>query len=238
MELIPAIDIISGECVRLTRGNYELKKVYSGNSLKIARLFEKAGLKKLHLVDLEGARGGKIKNWKTIEEIAKNTNLKIEFGGGVREEGDIKRLLKLGIDRIILGSIVIKEPQKFKNIFKKFGPRKIVVAADIKGNRVYLQGWQEKTKKDTNSFLKNLIKSGVKTIICTDIDRDGTLRGPNFSLYKKLIREFPNLRIIASGGIKNIEDLRKLSKVGVAGAIIGKAIYEKKIKLRDLKPSL
>jgi len=238
MEIIPAIDIISGKCVRLTQGDYKLKRVYSDNPLKIAKLFEKAGLKKLHLIDLEGTKEGRIKNWKTIEKIAKGKNLLIEFGGGVQGEKDIKRLLKLGINRVIIGSLALKEPQKFKNILKKFGKDKIIVDTGAKNGKIYFRGWQEKAKTNINSFLKNLIKLGVKTIICTDIARDGTLRGPNFSLYKKLIREFPNLRIIASGGIKNIEDLRKLSKVGVAGAIIGKAIYEKKIKLRDLKPSL
>jgi len=238
MKIIPAIDIISGKCVRLTKGNYRLKKVYSSNPLKTALLFQKAGFKRLHLIDLEGAREGKIKNWGTIKKITENTNLLIEFGGGIREEKDIKRLFDLGIDRIIIGSIALKEPQKFENIFKKFEKEKVIVAVDTKRNKVCYKGWQAKTTKDISSFLRDLIKLRVKTIICTDIKRDGTLRGPNLSLYKKIISNFPAFKLIASGGIRNINDLKKLLKIGVAGAIVGKAIYEKKISLDNLKTSL
>ncbi|PIP31847.1 1-(5-phosphoribosyl)-5-[(5-phosphoribosylamino)methylideneamino]imidazole-4-carboxamide isomerase [bacterium (Candidatus Gribaldobacteria) CG23_combo_of_CG06-09_8_20_14_all_37_87_8] len=235
MEIIAAIDIISGKCVRLTKGNFKSKKIYSLNPLKIAQLFQKAGIKRLHLIDLEGAKEGKIKNWKTIEKIAQNTDLLIEFGGGIRDEKDIKKLLNLEIDRVIIGSIALKEPQKLKNFLRKFGKEKIVIAVDIKKNEVYYRGWQAKSRVDIDSFIKRLIKLGIKTVICTDIERDGMLKGPNFSLYKKLIRKFPNLKIIASGGIRNKGDLKKLSKIGVSGAIVGKAIYEKKISLNDLK---
>jgi len=238
MEIIPAIDIIGGKCVRLIRGDFKLKKVYSSNPLEIARLFEKTGLKRLHLIDLEGAKRGKIKNWKIIKKIAENTNFKIEFGGGVRNEADIKKLFNLGIDRVILGSIILKEPPKFKNVLKQFGPAKIVVAADIKRNKIFYRGWQKEAKKELSSFLEDLAELGAKTIICTDIGRDGTLKGPNFSLYQKLVSKFPNLKIIASGGARNTQDLKRLSKIGVAGVIIGKAIYENKIKLSDLKPYL
>lgn len=235
MEIIPAIDIIDGKCVRLFKGDFKLKKVYSSEPLKIARLFEKAGIKKLHLIDLDGAKQGRIKNWETISKIVKNTNLEIEFGGGIRDEKDIKKLLDLGIDRVILGSLVLKKPEKFKKLLKKFSSKKIIVALDIKKSKIYYRGWQEKSKKELNSFLKSLIKLGVKTIICTDIERDGVLKGPNFSLYKKLVREFPNFEIIAAGGIMNKEDLKKLSKIGVQGAVVGKAIYEKNIRISDLK---
>jgi len=235
MEVIPAIDIIDGKCVRLVRGDYGTKKIYSNDPLKIALSFQNAGIKKLHLIDLDGAKEGKVKNWKTIEEIAKNTNLEVELGGGIRGEKDIKRLLNLGVGRIILGSISLKEPKKFKNIFKKFGPDKIVVATDVKRNKICYRGWQEEIQKKFSSFLKDLIKLGIKTVICTDIERDGTLKGPNFSLYKRLISKFPKLKIIASGGIRDIQDLKKLSKIGVPGIIIGKAIYENKISLSDLK---
>jgi len=235
MEIIPAIDIIGGKCVRLVRGDFKLKKVYSSNPLKIAQLFQKAGLRKLHLIDLEGAKAGKIKNWKTIEKIAKNTNLSLQVGGGFRKEKDIKQLLDLGFHQVTLGTIAVRQPEKSKKFLKKFGKEKIVVDVGVKNGEIYFRGWQERTKKDIDSFLKDLIKLGVKTIICTDIERDGTLKGPNFSLYKKLISEFPKLEIIASGGVRNIEDLRKLSKIGVAGAIVGKAIYENKISLDDLK---
>ena len=234
MKIIPAIDIINGKCVRLFKGNFKLKKIYSSNPLKIAQIYEKSGLKRLHLIDLDGAKEGKIKNWETISKIARNTNLEIEFGGGIQNEKDIKKLLDLGINRVILGSLVLKKPERFKKILKKF-KEKIIVAVDVKRNKIYYRGWQEKTKKDINSFLKSLTKLGVKTIICTDIERDGTLKGPNFSLCKKLVKAFPKLEIIAAGGISSKEDLKKLTKIGIVGAIIGKAIYEKKISLDDLK---
>lgn len=237
MEIIPAIDVIGGKCVRLIQGDYGTKKIYSNDPLKVARLFQESGLKRLHLINLEGAKEGEIKNWQTIRRITKNTNLLIEFGGGIRNEKDIKKLLGFGIDKVILGSLVLKNPVKFKRIVKKF-PDKIIVAVDILGEKICYRGWQKKAKKELNSFLEDLIKLGVKTIICTDIKRDGTLRGPNFSLYKRLIPQFPNLEIIASGGVRSIRDLNKLSKIGVVGAIVGKAIYEKKVSLKDLKASL
>lgn len=237
MEIIPVIDIIKGKCVRLVKGKFEKKKIYSLNPLKIAQLFQKAGLKRLHLIDLDGAKEGKIENWQMIEKIAQNTNLLIEFGGGIRSEKDVKKLLNLGIDKVILGSLALKEPEKFKKNLKKF-KEKIIVAIDIKGEKIYYRGWQKGVKKELSSFLKDLGKLGVKTIICTDIERDGTLKGPNFSFYRKLVKNFPKLKIIASGGIGNIKDLKKLSKIGVAGAIIGKAIYEKKIKLSELEEFL
>ena len=193
MEIIPAIDIIGGKCVRLFKGDFQLKKVYSSNPLKMVRVFEKAGVKRLHLIDLEGAKKGEIKNWKTISKIAKATDLEIEFGGGVQDEGDIKKLLDLGINRIILGSLALGEPEKFRKILKKF-QEKIIVALDLKKNEIYYRGWLERSKKDVDLFLKSLIKSGVKTIICTDIERDGVLKGPNLFLYKKLVRK-PHLRL-------------------------------------------
>lgn len=237
MEIIPAIDIIGGKCVRLSKGKFEKKKIYSSNPLKIALAFQKAGLKRLHLIDLDGAKEGKIKNWQIIKKIAESTNLEIEFGGGIKDEKDIKKLLISGIDKVILGSLVLKEPVRFKKIFKKY-KEKIIVTVDTKGGKIYYRGWQQIAKKELSSFLGRLIQLKVKNIICTDIERDGTLRGPNFSLYKKLIKEFPNLEIIASGGIRNKKDMEKLSKIGLSGVIIGKAIYENKIKLSELKDFL
>ena len=235
MEIIPAIDIIARRCVRLFKGNYKLKKVYSENPLKVAKLFEKVGLKRLHLIDLEGAKEGKIKNWKAIDEIARNTNLEIEFGGGVQNEKDVRKLLNLGIEKLIFGSLVLKDPERFKKILRKIGPERIIVSADVRKDKICYQGWQKETKKEFSSFLAELIKLGIKSIIVTDIERDGTLKGPNFSLYKKLVKKFPKLKIIASGGVRNIKDLKRLSKIGATGAIIGKAIYEKKVLLVDLK---
>lgn len=234
MEIIPAIDIIGGKCVRLIKGDYRLKKIYSENPLRIAKTFQKAGFKRLHLIDLDGAKEGKIKNWQIIKKIAESTNLKIEFGGGIKDEKDIKKLLISGIDKVILGSLVLKEPVRFKKIFKKY-KEKIIVTVDTKGGKIYYRGWQQIAKKELSSFLGRLIQLKVKNIICTDIERDGTLKGSNLSLYKKLKKEFPKLEIIASGGIRDREDLKKLSKIGLSGVIIGKAIYEKTILLNELK---
>lgn len=238
MEIILAIDIIGGGCVRLVKGKFKSQKIYSTNPLSIAQLFQKAGLKRVHIVDLEGAKEGKVKNWQTIEKIAKNTKLSLQVGGGFKTERDIKRILDLGLHQVTLGTIAVCEPEKLRRFFREFGEEKIIVDIGVKNNEIYFRGWQEKTKKDIKSFLRELIKLGTKTIICTDIGRDGTLRGPNFSLYKKLIREFPKLEIIASGGIRSKKDVEKLSKIGVAGVIIGKAIYEKKIKISELKEFL
>ena len=234
MEIIPAIDIIGGKCVRLNQGRFSSKKVYSVDPLKIAKSFQGAGIKRLHLVDLEGAKEGKIKNWETVKKIVRNTSLLVEFGGGIRNEADIKRLLNLGVDKVILGSLMLKDPGKTKKLFKKF-KEKIIAAIDVKKNKIYYKGWLKKSSKSLYSFLRNLDKAGVKTIICTDIGRDGTMKGPNLFLYRKLVKDFPGANIIASGGVRNKDDFKKLSKIGVSGVILGKAIYEKKIKIRDLK---
>lgn len=234
MEINPAIDIIKGKCVRLVRGKFGSEKIYSSDPLKIAQTFQRAGLKRLHLIDLEGAEKGKIKNWETIKKIAQNTHLLIEFGGGIRSEGDIKKLLDIGINKVILGSLVLREPEKFKKFLRKFKGR-IIVGVDVKRGGIYYHGWQKKSKKGLNSFLKDLADLKVKTIICTDIERDGALKGPNLSLYKKLLKKFPNFEIVAAGGIKSEQDLKKLSKIGLSGTVIGKAIYERKISLKELK---
>jgi len=238
MEIIPAIDIIEGKCVRLTKGKYKSKKIYKGNPLEISQRFEKAGFKRLHLIDLDGAKEGKIKNWKTIESISKKTNLHLQVGGGIRSQEDIKKLLNFGVKRAILGSLAVKKPKLLKEFLEKFGKEKIIVDVGVKADSIYFQGWQKKAKKEINSFLKDLIRLEVKTIICTDIERDGVLKGPNLPLYLNLQKYFPDLKIIASGGISNKKDLENLSKVGVDGAIVGKAIFEKRISLEDLKSFL
>lgn len=239
MEIIPAIDIIGGKCVRLTKGDYRTKKIYNGDPLRIALNFQNAGIKKLHLVDLDGAKTGKVKNWKTIEKLAKFTSLKLQVGGGFRTQEDIQRLLRLGPHEISLGTITLEAPQKLKKFLKKFGKEKIIADIGFKKRQVYVHGWQRKeTKRDLQSVLDMFSELGVKIVTCTDIERDGTLLGPNFSIYRTIIKKFPNFNIIASGGVKNVQDLKKLEKIGVAGVIIGKAIYENKISLEDLKSFL
>lgn len=238
MEIIPAIDILGGRCARLTKGNYRLKSFYSKNPLRLAQFFQEKGFKKIHLIDLDGARAGKVVNWPVIEEIVEKTNLVLQAGGGFQTLKDIKRLLNLGRHQIICGTIILRKPRKFKDFLKKFGNKKIIADTGVKNEEIYIRGWQEKTKERVEPFLQKLIQLGVKTVVCTDINRDGTMNGPNFSLYEKLVREFPKLKIIASGGIRNKTDLKRLSRIGVQGAVIGKAIYEKKISLENLKPYL
>ena len=238
MEVIPAIDLIGGKCVRLKKGNFRLAKTYEKDPLKQARRFQRAGFKQLHLIDLDGARQGKIQNWKIINEIARGTNFSIEFGGGIQSEEDIRKIISAGIDKVIIGSLAVKEPEKFRKIFKKFGPEIIVVSVDVRKEKICYRGWQKRTAKNLKSFLKALVKIGVRNIIVTDIEKDGTLEGPNFYLYKKLILEFPDLKIAAAGGIQSINDFKKLSEIGVKAAIFGKAIYEKKISLNQLRSYL
>ncbi len=235
MKIIPAIDIINGKCVRLKKGKFEEKKIYENDPLKVALSFQKAGLKNLHLIDLDGAKEGEVKNWKTIEKIVKNTDLLIDFGGGVNSQKKIKKLLDLGINQVIVGSMAIKKPEEFRRTLNKFGNDKIILSLDIRKGFFCHKGWQEEEKIDINLFLKNMIKMGLKIVMSTDVERDGMLKGPNFSLYKRLVSDFPQLKIIASGGVRDIEDLKKLSSLGLYGAIVGKAIYEKKVSLEELR---
>ena len=238
MKIIPAIDILKGKCVRLTQGNYKTPKVYNEDLMRVALDFQAAGIKKIHVVDLDGAKERKVRNWKNIEAIAKIPGLVIQVGGGFRTEKDIKRLFHFGPHKVVIGTLALENPQKLKKFLQKFGEESIIVDVAVKNRKVHIQGWQQKTKEDLIPFLNTLADLGVKTIICTDISRDGALKGPSFSLYQTLVKKFPNLKIIASGGIKTMQDIKKLSTIGAAGAIIGKAIYEKKISLQDLKPYL
>ncbi len=238
MEIIPAIDIMDGKCVRLKRGKFGVKKIYSEDPLKVALSFQKAGCKKLHLVDLDGAREGDVKNWGAIEKIARRTYVILQIGGGFRREKDLKRLFALGPHKVILGTVTALQPVKFKGFLQKFGGEKIIADIALKKDKIFVKGWQKAIKRDLFDVLRDFIAFGVKTVICTDIEKDGTLRGPNFSLYKRLISKYPKLEIIASGGITTMRDLRKLSKIGVAGAVVGKAFYEKKISLKELASPL
>lgn len=235
MEILPAIDVISGRCVRLSRGDYASKKVYTQDPLAQAQLYEENGLKNLHLVDLEGAKAGEVVNWPSIEKIAANTNLFLEVGGGVRTVADIEKLLGLGVDRVLIGSIALKNTALLKEFLSRFGQDKIVVDVAVKKGDVYCHGWQERTHKLVDEFLGELIGLGVGLILCTDIERDGTLQGPNILLYRQLMEGSPSLKIIASGGIASAQDLKKLFELGVYGAVVGKAIYENKISLEELR---
>ncbi len=235
MRIIPAIDLIDGKCVRLTQGDYAQKKIYNENPVEVAKSFEDAGLKYLHLVDLDGAKAGKVTNWKVVESITSNTNLYVDFGGGIKTEEEIKKLFDLGVKQVNLGSIAIKEPKKVYQWIDTFGPDKIILSADVKGEQIAISGWQENSEVSINDFILDYQSAGIQYVTCTDISTDGMLNGPNLNLYEKLLKHFPELMIIASGGVSSMEDLYALRKAGVDGVIVGKAIYEGRIDLYDLQ---
>jgi phosphoribosylformimino-5-aminoimidazole carboxamide ribotide isomerase len=234
MRIIPAIDVIDGKCVRLTQGDYTQKKVYNENPLEIAKAFEGAGLKYLHLVDLDGAKAGGVTNWKVIEEITSKTLLTVDFGGGVKTEEEIQKLLDLGIAQINLGSIAVKRPYRVYEWMEKFGVDKIILSADVKDEQVKINGWQDDTAVDIESFIHGFHLQGLRHVTCTDISTDGMLTGPNIELYRKILSLFPNIKLIASGGVGSLQDVQLLDKTAVHGVIIGKAIYENRISLKDL----
>lgn len=235
MRIIPAIDIIDGKCVRLTKGNYAKSKVYSDNPVEVAKRFQDANLEYLHLVDLDGAKKGEVVNWKVIQKIQAETALLVDFGGGVKTDDEVQSLLDLGISQINVGSIAVKEPDKFIGWLKKYGSDNFVLSADVKGENVSINGWLEKTEFRLFELVEKFETHGLEYLTCTDIESDGMLKGPNFGLYKKLKKRFPKLNIIASGGVSSMQDLRELQHINVFGAIIGKAIYEEKINLAELK---
>ncbi|CAN5347430.1 1-(5-phosphoribosyl)-5-[(5-phosphoribosylamino)methylideneamino]imidazole-4-carboxamide isomerase [soil metagenome] len=235
MRIIPAIDIIDGKCVRLTQGDYGKMKIYRENPVEVAKEFEDADLEYLHLVDLDGAKKGKVVNWKIIESIQAETALKVDFGGGVKTEEEVEELLDMGIEQVNIGSLAVKQPDTFKDLIQKFGNENFVLSADVRNEQIQLTGWTEASSLTIYDLVARFEKFGLKYVTCTDINTDGMLQGPNFGLYKKLKKRFPELKIIASGGISSVVDLQELNYIKVHGAIVGKAIYEGKIKLSDLK---
>ncbi len=235
MKIIPAIDIIKGKCVRLTQGDFGKAKVYRENPLEVAKEFEDADLEYLHLVDLDGAQKGKVVNWGVIESIQAHTSLKVDFGGGVKTEEEVERLLDLGIEQINIGSIATREPGTFISWLQKYGPENFILSADVKDELVLSHGWTEQTSISIYDLATQFEKEGLEFLTCTDINSDGMLQGPNFGLYKKLKKRLPNLKLIASGGISSTEDLTELNYINMHAAIVGKAIYEHKIKLKDLR---
>lgn len=234
MKIIPAIDLIGGQCVRLSQGDYQQKKVYDTSPLNVAKTFEDAGLRYLHLVDLDGAKAGKVTNWNVVGELTRNTKLKIDFGGGIKTEDEIKKLLDLGISQVNLGSIAVKNPTLVYDWLDQFGPETIILSADVKKEMIHVSGWQEESSTRIDDLVTNYTKHGLRYVTCTDIETDGMLKGPNVQLYARLTRELPQVKWTASGGVSSVDDLIALNKTGVDGAIIGKAIYENKISLKEL----
>ena len=234
MEIIPAIDLIDGQCVRLTEGDYNRKSIYNNDPLAVAREFEAAGLKRLHLVDLDGAKAGAVQNWHVLESIAAGTSLTIDFGGGVKTSADVERVLASGAAYVTVGSIAVKNEQELLSWFDQFGADKFLLGADVKGENIAIHGWTETTSIDIFPFLKKYASHGVQQVFCTDVSKDGKLEGPSIELYEKIIATIPGLYFIASGGVTTLQDLDALSKIGCKAAIIGKAIYEGKITIEQL----
>ena len=235
MRLIPAIDIIDGKCVRLSKGDYNTKKVYNENPLEIAKSFEAHGIEYLHLVDLDGAKSKHIVNHKILETIASKTNLKIDFGGGLKTDKDLEIAFECGAKQITGGSIAVKDPETFKSWLEKFGSEKIILGADANNEKVAVGGWLEESEKELIPFISAYQKEGVKYVICTDISKDVMVQGPAFDLYDRILRENPEINLIASGGISKFDELLELSELGCEGTIIGKAIYEGRISLKQLE---
>ncbi len=235
MRIIPAIDIIDGKCVRLTKGDYATKKVYDSDPVEVARRFEDHGVKYLHVVDLDGARSQHIVNYKTLEKIASKTNLQIDFGGGLKSDDDLHIAFESGASQVTGGSIAVKNRDLFISWLEKWGSEKIILGADVKNEKIAVSGWQEETSVELLPFVQDYFEKGVRYLICTDISKDGMLEGPAFELYGKIGAVVPGIRLIASGGVTSVADLEKLSEMNMDGAIVGKAIYENKISLKELE---
>lgn len=235
MHIIPAIDIIDGKCVRLTKGDYNQKTEYNDNPLEVAREFEAAGIQRLHLVDLDGAKAKKVVNLDVLKSIAENTNLTIDFGGGVQSTEDLKAVFDAGANQITGGSIAVKNEALFTEWIEEFGGEKIILGADVKGEQIAIHGWQESSEKHIYDFLDHYLAKGLQYVICTDVSKDGALEGTSNELYQNILDRFPSIKLIASGGVSKLEDLQILEGMDIYGAIVGKAIYEKRINLKDLK---
>jgi len=238
MRIIPAIDIINGECVRLSKGDYNQKTIYNSNVWDVAKNFEDQGIQFLHLVDLDGAKAGKIINHKILEQISNKTNLIIDFGGGLKSEKDIEIAFESGATQITLGSLALKNPELFSETLEKYGSEKIILGADARSETIAVSGWLEESEMNIYDFIKGKMKGGIQYVISTDIDKDGMLEGPSLNLYLKIISQNPDIKLIASGGITSTNDLVQLKSLGCEGAIIGKALYENRITFNDLKPFL
>lgn len=241
MRIIPAIDIIDGKCVRLSKGDYSTKKIYNENPLEVAKNFEAHGIQYLHLVDLDGAKSKHIVNHKILEQIASKTGLKVDFGGGLKSDDDLNIAFECGANQVTGGSIAVKDPETFSSWLEKFGSERIILGADAHNEKIAVSGWQEESEEELIPFIQKYQQKGIQYIICTDISKDGMLAGPAFDLYQKILnatsenRSDVSLKLIASGGISTFEELPKLAEIGCEGTIIGKAIYEGRISLKQLE---
>ena len=234
IELIPAIDIINGQCVRLTKGDYDQKKVYNDDLAAVAREFEQLGFKRLHIVDLDGAKSKHIVNDAVLRKITTETNLIVDFGGGIKTEVDIEEAFEAGASMVTVGSIAVTNPELFILWLDKYGADKMILGAEVRNGMISINGWKEDSTEELLPFLKKYIDSGVKNVLCTEISKDGTLQGPAVKLYKKVMEAYPQLHLIASGGVSQKEDIEELEREGIPAVVFGKAIYEGRIDLKEL----
>ena len=235
IELIPAIDIIDGKCVRLSQGDYETQKVYNENPLEVAKEFEANGIRRLHVVDLDGAKSSHIVNYRVLDAIASHTSLIIDFGGGIKTDKDLTIAFENGAQMVTLGSVAVKQPELFKKWLHQYGAEKIILGADVKDNRISVNGWKEESQQELMPFLTDYTQEGVFKVLCTDISRDGMLQGPSIELYRQIMQKFPNLHLIASGGVSCLKDIIELDEASIPAVVFGKALYEGRITMKDLK---
>ena len=233
IELIPAIDIIGGQCVRLTKGDYDQKTVY-GEPLEMAQEFERIGFRRLHMVDLDGAKSKHIVNGRVLRGCASETSLVIDFGGGIKTDADLEEAFRCGAQMVTVGSIAVTRPELFMGWLEKYGPERMILGADVRNGKISINGWKEDSEEDLLPFLRKYIDAGVRNVLCTEISKDGTLAGPAIDLYKKVMEAYPQLHLIASGGVSSMDDIKALDAAGIPAVVFGKAIYEGKINLQEL----
>ncbi len=234
MQIIPAIDLIGGKCVRLSQGDYSSKKEYHDDPLEMAKRFEGAGIQRLHLVDLDGAKAKKIVNADVLQRISAGTSLEVDFGGGIQADEEIEKAFSLGAKQVTGGSIAVKNAALFGAWITNYGSEKIILGADAKNKKIAVGGWEETTSVDLIPFIKDYVAKGISYVICTDVAKDGLLQGPSTDLYKEILEEIPGVKLIASGGVSSVKDLEELEKIGVYGTIVGKAYYEGRVTLEEL----
>ena len=234
IELIPAIDIIDGQCVRLTKGDYDQKTVYRDSPAEVAKEFEQKGFKRLHVVDLDGAKSKHIVNDEVLRRITTETYLTVDFGGGIKTDEDIEKAFSAGAAMVTVGSIAVTQPELFIGWLEKYGADRMILGADVRNGKISINGWKEDSAEDLLPFLRKYIDAGVKTVLCTEISKDGTLQGPAIELYKEVMAAYPTLHLIASGGVSSIDDIKALDRAGIPAVVFGKAIYEGKINLNEL----
>jgi phosphoribosylformimino-5-aminoimidazole carboxamide ribotide isomerase len=234
IKIIPSIDLVDGKCVRLTQGNFEEKKIYDSDPVAVAKRFAEAGIERLHLVDLDGAKAGKVINHQILERITAETKLKIDFGGGIKSDDDIQKVFDCGANQVTAGTIAVQNPKLVLSWIQKFGKDKIILGADVLNGIVRINGWVNPSEIKLFDFITNYQWHGIRYVLCTDIEKDGMMKGSSVDLYKSIIKQFPEMRVIASGGVSSIEEIKQLNKIGCYGVVIGKAIYENLISLEDL----